>query len=71
LGDTLRFHAGEWRCRNCGAVLARVPQWIVPRTVFVDNDGRPTVRVIEVDDREIHRCALRDKPALAPPPPVI
>jgi hypothetical protein len=34
--------------------------------VFVEKDAQPIVRIIEVGDVEIHRCDVRDVPALSP-----
>jgi hypothetical protein len=62
----LRFQAGEWRCRQCGAALDGVGASTIPATLFVEKAGQPTIRIIEVEDVEIHRCEMREDPTLRP-----
>jgi len=44
-------------CAQCGATLD-VPIGKTPKVTVVGSGGRPNVRVLVVEGREIHRCVL-------------
>ena len=50
---------GRWRCDLCGALLDTPPSSPVPRSFYCGASGRQTVRVIRVEQREVHRCVMR------------
>jgi hypothetical protein len=47
-------------------VLDGVRASTIPETRFVEQEDQPTIRIIELNDVEIHRCAMRDVPMLRP-----
>ena len=49
---------GTVECNICGATLD-VPAGQVPRvTLVVDAAGKPSMRVVTLGNKEIHRCAI-------------
>jgi hypothetical protein len=48
---------GRYKCALCGATLDMTDHALA-RTMLVSPSGQPTVRVILIDGREIHRCQL-------------
>jgi hypothetical protein len=59
----MRFDAGQWWCRLCGAHLDGVPASTLPEIEYVDGGDLPRLRVIEVDGKEIHRCREPQSPS--------
>jgi hypothetical protein len=55
---------GKWYCASCGAELD-LQDGQRPRQVMVGASGQKNMRVLYVEDREIHRCLFspeRPKP---------
>jgi hypothetical protein len=50
---------GKWECAHCGAELD-VPDDKVPMVVIHAASGKPNVRVLSLDRKELHRCAVED-----------
>jgi hypothetical protein len=46
---------GKYECANCGEVL-KVPRGVEPTVVFRGGSGKPSVRALLVNGREIHQC---------------
>jgi hypothetical protein len=51
----MRLEGGHYRCALCGADLA-FPTTARPQVVIEAASGKPNVRVLSLDGREIHRC---------------
>jgi hypothetical protein len=62
----MRLENGKYRCVLCQQILS-VPAASRPRVIISAASGRPTMRVITYEGREIHRCPVReplaDRPA--------
>jgi hypothetical protein len=56
---------GKWRCVYCGEVTAK-PAGRKPEAVFSAASGRPTMRVLFVGAKEIHRCAASGRQLFLP-----
>ncbi len=50
---------GKYVCAQCGALLD-IPPVPDPQVTVHAASGKPNVRVLTLDGREIHRCELRD-----------
>jgi hypothetical protein len=48
---------GRWRCTLCGALI-NVPSKSTPYVALKAASGGPTMRTLNVDGHEIHRCPL-------------
>jgi hypothetical protein len=46
-----------WTCKQCGTALD-VPAGRRPDVMIAAESGRPNVRILSVDGREIHRCVI-------------
>lgn len=57
--DEMRLFDGRWMCAACGAVID-VPHGDEPKATLHAASGQPNVRVLTVDNREIHRCSLSE-----------
>jgi hypothetical protein len=53
----MRKRRGKWTCKQCGVVLD-VPDGRRPDVMIAGESGRPNVRILSVDGREIHRCEI-------------
>ncbi len=53
----MRLRDGNWECIHCGAQLD-VLHGVQPEVLIHSSSAKPTERVLSVDGREIHRCAL-------------
>jgi hypothetical protein len=53
----MRLRNGHYECAYCGAELD-IPPGAQPRVTFHAASGKPNVRVLQVEGREIHRCEL-------------
>jgi hypothetical protein len=53
----MRRKDGYFECVQCGARLD-IADDVVPRVAIHTATGRKSERVISVDGREIHRCAI-------------
>ena len=63
----MRLHDGRYECANCGAHL-EVATRGEPKVTFHATGGKPNVRVLKLEGREIHRCEVRiDAPPVAGP----
>jgi len=62
----MRLLNGRWQCLNCGAELDNVPADKRPSIVIEARSGEPNLRVLIVDDREVHRCVLQPFPPQQP-----
>jgi hypothetical protein len=51
----MRWHAGDYICAQCGAVLS-IGEDEAPRVTIHGASGRRNERVITVGGVEIHRC---------------
>jgi hypothetical protein len=59
----MRLHDdGRYECLHCGEILD-IPLQSKPQVTIRAKSGRPNVRSLELDGREIHACAI-----LTPPP---
>jgi hypothetical protein len=56
-GKSMRLHDGRYECAHCGAVLD-IPLMNDPRVMIRAASGQPNVRVLFLDEREIHRCEI-------------
>jgi hypothetical protein len=54
----MRLHDGRYECANCGAQLD-IPTRGEPKVTFHATGGKPNVRVLKLEGREIHRCEVR------------
>ena len=54
----MRLSFGRWYCAVCGAVVEDVPEAAQPRSEIRGTSGQPTVRVVLVGRREVHRCEV-------------
>jgi hypothetical protein len=61
----MRKVADHYECAQRGARLDLGPDE-VPLVVFHAASGRPNVRVVKVNGREIHRCEVRQHEPAAP-----
>jgi hypothetical protein len=48
---------GRYECANCGARLEVTPDG-EPNVTFHAAGGKPNVRVLRLEGREIHRCEI-------------
>ena len=48
---------GHWQCTLCGAILD-IPADEDPDVIIKSASGQPTVRTLNIDGKEIHRCTL-------------
>jgi hypothetical protein len=51
---------GRYKCARCGAALD-MSDHAQARIMTLISRGKPAVRVILLDGKEIHRCQLRDR----------
>ena len=56
----LRFVDGRYECAQCGERLGITAETPV-KLILHGTSGRQTFRVILVDGREIHRCAVDER----------
>ncbi len=54
----MRQHDGKWVCAHCGAELD-VPKGAEPKVTIHAASGKPNVRVLMLDGKEIHRCEIK------------
>jgi len=54
----MRMVNGAWQCLYCQAELD-VPDGRQPRPMLIGQSGKPNVRVLILDGKEIHRCEIR------------
>jgi hypothetical protein len=53
----MRLHDGRYECAYCGAVLD-IPLTDDPQVTIRAASGEPNTRVLVLEGREIHACAL-------------
>jgi hypothetical protein len=53
----MRLRDGRYECANCGVQLDVTPHGEPNATIHAAG-GKPNVRVLKVDGREIHRCEV-------------
>jgi hypothetical protein len=53
----MRLHDGRYECANCGERL-EIDERGEPNVTFHATGGKPNVRVLKLDGREIHRCEV-------------
>ena len=51
----VRRRDGRYECARCGVMLD-VPDQAQVRTMIMQSSGKPAVRAILADGKEIHRC---------------
>jgi hypothetical protein len=56
----MRRHDGRYECANCGAQLD-IPANGEPNVTFHAAGGKPNVRVLKLNGREIHRCVIHNQ----------
>ena len=54
----MRLDFGHWHCTLCGIHVAGVREDARPTSEIRGVSGEPTVRLVFVDRREVHRCQL-------------
>ncbi len=54
----MRLRDGRTECAQCGAVID-IPDGATPQITLHAAGGQPTVRVISIDRKEIHRCEIK------------
>jgi hypothetical protein len=58
----MRLHDGRYECVLCGAVL-EVPTDHEPLVVIKAAGGKPNIRVIVYEGKEVHACPMQPKGA--------
>ena len=53
----MRLRDGRYECSHCGHILD-IPLIEKPRVVIRAMSGKPNVRSLELDGREIHSCVI-------------
>jgi hypothetical protein len=56
-GSAVRLFDGRWHCTQCGAVLD-LPGDKEPEVIIKSQGGALTMRTLNVDGRELHRCPM-------------
>ena len=56
-GAGMRLHKGRYECFYCGAVRD-LPGDQDPQVVIHATSGKPNVRVVSIEGREVHRCEV-------------
>ena len=49
---------GRWVCVECGATID-VPNGKDPKPTIHAASGKPNMRVLMIDGKEVHRCEVR------------
>jgi hypothetical protein len=55
----MRLRDGRYVCAHCGDVL-EIPLMENPRVMIRAAGGQPNIRVLYLDEDEIHRCEIGD-----------
>ena len=51
----MRVRDGTYQCSMCGTTLDVVPN-VLPQVTIIAAGGKPNIRILTVDGREVHRC---------------